>query len=200
MALFAEQPHGNAFPAADIERLIRRFDGMVVLDEAYIDFASGPGFLARLDEFENLIVLQTLSKAWGMAGLRCGLAFAAGTRRVALRPREIPLQHQLPGTGRRRRTALVRHRRAGGAAPRRTRRHRPNPRRVPRNRTGLPFRSQLRTGPHPRSRPPLRRADRRGSHRPQPFARPGMRRVPAHHRRTPRRERPVHETVKNFTL
>ena len=71
-------PTGNAFPAADIERLIRRFDGMVVLDEAYIDFASGPGFLARLDEFENLIVLQTLSKAWGMAGLRPGLAFASG--------------------------------------------------------------------------------------------------------------------------
>ena len=70
-------PTGNAFPAADIERLIRRFDGMVVLDEAYIDFASGPGFLARLDEFENLIVLQTLSKAWGMAGLRLGLAFAS---------------------------------------------------------------------------------------------------------------------------
>ena len=70
-------PTGNAFPAADIERLIRRFDGMVVLDEAYIDFASGPGFLARLGEFENLIVLQTLSKAWGMAGLRLGLAFAS---------------------------------------------------------------------------------------------------------------------------
>ena len=61
-------PTGNAFPAADIERLIRRFDGMVVLDEAYIDFASGPGFLARLDEFENLIVLQTRDpscRGWG---------------------------------------------------------------------------------------------------------------------------------------
>ena len=69
-------PTGNAFPAAGIERL-RRFDGMVVLDEAYIDFASEPGFLARLGEFENLIVLQTLSKAWGMAGLRLGLAFAS---------------------------------------------------------------------------------------------------------------------------
>ena len=53
------------------------FDGMVVLDEAYIDFAAGPGFLARLGEFGNLIVLQTLSKAWGMAGLRLGLAFAS---------------------------------------------------------------------------------------------------------------------------
>ena len=50
---------------------------MVVLDEAYIDFAAGPGFLARLGEFGNLIVLQTLSKAWGMAGLRLGLAFAS---------------------------------------------------------------------------------------------------------------------------
>ena len=67
----------DAFPAAGIERLLREFDGMVVLDEAYIDFAAGPGFLARLGEFGNLIVLQTLSKAWGMAGLRLGLAFAS---------------------------------------------------------------------------------------------------------------------------
>ena len=49
---------------------------MVVLDEAYIDFADRPGFLSRLDEFPNLVILQTLSKAWGMAGLRLGLAFA----------------------------------------------------------------------------------------------------------------------------
>ena len=63
--------------AAGIERLLREFDGMVVLDEAYIDFTAGPGFLARLGEFGNLIVLQTLSKAWGMAGLRLGLAFAS---------------------------------------------------------------------------------------------------------------------------
>lgn len=70
-------PTGNAFPTAEIERLLRGFDGMVVLDEAYIDFAAEPGFLARLDEFPNLILLQTLSKAWGMAGLRLGLAFAS---------------------------------------------------------------------------------------------------------------------------
>ena len=70
-------PTGNAFPATEIERLLRRFDGMVVLDEAYVDFADGAGFLPRLDEFPNLIVLQTLSKAWGMAGLRLGLAFAS---------------------------------------------------------------------------------------------------------------------------
>lgn len=70
-------PTGNAFPAEEIERLLRAFDGMVVLDEAYIDFADGPGFLPRLDEFPNLIVLQTFSKAWGMAGVRLGMAFAS---------------------------------------------------------------------------------------------------------------------------
>ncbi len=70
-------PTGNAFPASEIETLLRSFDGMVVLDEAYIDFANEGGFLSRLDEFPNLIILQTLSKAWGMAGLRFGLAFAS---------------------------------------------------------------------------------------------------------------------------
>ncbi len=70
-------PTGNAFPTREIEHLLRSFEGMVVLDEAYIDFASTPGFLGRLDEFPNLILLQTLSKAWGMAGLRLGLAFAS---------------------------------------------------------------------------------------------------------------------------
>ncbi len=70
-------PTGNAFADADVERLLREFDGMVVVDEAYIDFSSGSGFLHRLDEYPNLIVLQTFSKAWGMAGLRLGLAFAS---------------------------------------------------------------------------------------------------------------------------
>ncbi|MDR2682357.1 MAG: histidinol-phosphate transaminase [Dysgonamonadaceae bacterium] len=69
-------PTGNSFPAEAIESLIRQFQGVVVLDEAYIDFAETPGFLSRLAEFPNLIILQTLSKAWGLAGLRIGLAFA----------------------------------------------------------------------------------------------------------------------------
>lgn len=69
-------PTGNAFPAQEIESLLRRFGGIVMLDEAYIDFADGGGFLPRLGEFPNLVVLQTLSKAWGMAGLRLGLAYA----------------------------------------------------------------------------------------------------------------------------
>jgi len=69
-------PTGNSFPAEEIEQVVRQFNGVVVLDEAYIDFSERSGFLSRLAEFPNLIILQTLSKAWGMAGLRIGLAFA----------------------------------------------------------------------------------------------------------------------------
>ena len=70
-------PTGNVFPREEIERILQEFDGMVVLDEAYIDFADEPGMLRSLDNWPNLIILQTLSKAWGMAGLRAGLAFAS---------------------------------------------------------------------------------------------------------------------------
>ncbi|MDR2894642.1 MAG: histidinol-phosphate transaminase [Alistipes sp.] len=76
-------PSGNLLPRAQIVELLERFPGMVVVDEAYIDFAdrgpdgSEPGFLGDLEKHPNLIVLQTLSKAWGMAGLRLGLAFGA---------------------------------------------------------------------------------------------------------------------------
>ncbi|MDR2563759.1 MAG: histidinol-phosphate transaminase [Prevotellaceae bacterium] len=69
-------PTGNSFPSEDIELLIRKFNGMVILDEAYIDFSDSASFLSRLPEFPNLIILHTLSKAWGMAGLRIGMAFA----------------------------------------------------------------------------------------------------------------------------
>ena len=70
-------PSGNAFSQEQLMRIIERFSGMVVLDEAYIDFAPESGFLSELEKYPNLIILQTLSKAWGMAGLRLGLAFAA---------------------------------------------------------------------------------------------------------------------------
>lgn len=73
-------PSGNLFPRAQVEELLEKFPGMVVLDEAYIDFADEQGLLAEIDRWPNLIILQTLSKAWGMAGLRLGLAFA--TREV----------------------------------------------------------------------------------------------------------------------
>lgn len=70
-------PSANLLDPAEVEKVICGFNGIVVLDEAYIDFAEHEGFLPRLTEFPNLVVLQTLSKAWGMAGIRIGFAFAA---------------------------------------------------------------------------------------------------------------------------
>ncbi len=69
-------PTGNAFAATDIERLAAEFDGILVVDEAYIDFSGKRGALPLIDKYENVIVLQTLSKAWGLAGLRIGLAMS----------------------------------------------------------------------------------------------------------------------------
>ncbi|WP_299760506.1 histidinol-phosphate transaminase [uncultured Pontibacter sp.] len=70
-------PTGNLIEPESIEDILRSFNGLVVLDEAYIDFADVRSWTARLDQFPNLVVLQTFSKAWGMAGLRLGLAFAS---------------------------------------------------------------------------------------------------------------------------
>ncbi|KAA3438112.1 histidinol-phosphate transaminase [Rufibacter hautae] len=70
-------PTGNILEPATVEKLIRSFNGLVVVDEAYIDFTDSPSWITRLDEFPNLMVMQTLSKAWGMAGLRLGMAFAS---------------------------------------------------------------------------------------------------------------------------
>lgn len=69
-------PTGNSFPAEQIEEFLERFGGVVVLDEAYIDFSVRPSLASLVKRYPNLIVLQTLSKAWGMAGLRIGLAVA----------------------------------------------------------------------------------------------------------------------------
>ena len=69
-------PTGNSFPVEQIEDILERFSGMVVLDEAYIDFSVRPSLVSLIDKYPNLIVLQTLSKAWGMAGLRIGMAMA----------------------------------------------------------------------------------------------------------------------------
>lgn len=71
-------PTGNSFPERDIRILLDNFPGMVVLDEAYADFSERGSLVRLLDEYPGLIVLQTLSKAWGMAGLRLGLALADG--------------------------------------------------------------------------------------------------------------------------
>ncbi|MDR0954977.1 MAG: histidinol-phosphate transaminase [Rikenellaceae bacterium] len=69
-------PSGNLLDAGQVREILDRFPGIVVVDEAYIDFADSPGLLPLLNDYPRLIVLQTLSKAWGMAGLRLGLAFA----------------------------------------------------------------------------------------------------------------------------
>ena len=69
-------PSGNAFPTAELETLIRNFPGIVVLDEAYADFSAKGSLRGAVLEYPNLVVLQTFSKAYGMAGLRLGMAFA----------------------------------------------------------------------------------------------------------------------------
>lgn len=69
-------PTGNDLPEDFILKMLGDFPGLVVLDEAYADFSETPSRVALLDEFPNLVILQTLSKAWGLAGLRIGMAFA----------------------------------------------------------------------------------------------------------------------------
>ena len=70
-------PTGNSLDREEMVRLLHTFEGIVVVDEAYIDFASQPSFLPELENYPNLVVLQTLSKAWGGAALRLGMAFAS---------------------------------------------------------------------------------------------------------------------------
>lgn len=70
-------PTGNEMPCAQVEEILKNFHGLVVVDEAYIDFSESPSWIQRLEEFPNLVVLQTFSKAWGLAGLRLGMAFAS---------------------------------------------------------------------------------------------------------------------------
>ncbi len=70
-------PTANNIDAENIKTLIKTFKGLVVIDEAYIDFSSQKSWLSVLDEFPNLIVTQTLSKAYGMAGIRLGICYAS---------------------------------------------------------------------------------------------------------------------------
>ena len=70
-------PTGNDVGLEAIEEVINSFNGIVVVDEAYIDFADRSSYIHQLDQYPNLIVLQTFSKAWGLASLRLGMAFAS---------------------------------------------------------------------------------------------------------------------------
>ena len=70
-------PTGNSITREDIEAILNNFSGLVVIDEAYINFSRHKSFIQELADYPNLVVLQTFSKAWGLAGLRLGLAFAS---------------------------------------------------------------------------------------------------------------------------
>jgi len=70
-------PTGNSLDRIDIETILNHFNGIVVVDEAYINFSKQKSFVQSLIDYPNLVVLQTLSKAWGLAGLRFGMCFAS---------------------------------------------------------------------------------------------------------------------------
>lgn len=70
-------PSGNKVKREEIQFLLKNFNGIVVVDEAYIDFNDEPSFTTELEEFPNLLVIQTFSKAWGLASLRLGMAFGS---------------------------------------------------------------------------------------------------------------------------
>lgn len=69
-------PTGNCFALEDIRKIIEEFDGLVVVDEAYVEFATDKSVISWINNYHNLIVVQTFSKAQGLAGLRLGMAFA----------------------------------------------------------------------------------------------------------------------------
>lgn len=68
-------PTGNTLNTDDVEYIIKNFEGVVIIDEAYIDFSSKKSFIEKINEYPNLIVSQTFSKAWGLAGVRVGVAY-----------------------------------------------------------------------------------------------------------------------------
>ncbi len=70
-------PSGNSINRADVEMVLNNFNGLVVVDEAYINFSRQKSFVQELQDYPNLVVMQTFSKAWGLAGLRLGMAFAS---------------------------------------------------------------------------------------------------------------------------
>lgn len=87
-------PSSVAFPASQLEEIVRRFDGLVVLDEAYIEFSNQPSFVKKVQDYEHLIVLRTLSKAFGLAGLRAG--FAVCCERLAVELDKVLAPYSMP--------------------------------------------------------------------------------------------------------
>lgn len=89
-------PTGNSLNREEILKLLNQFEGLLVLDEAYIDFASEPSMMSRLDEYPSLVVLQTFSKAWGSAAIRLGMALASESIVQALNKIKYPYNISLP--------------------------------------------------------------------------------------------------------
>lgn len=70
-------PSGNLLSTDKIIQILQKFKGVVIVDEAYIDFTNLPGFISMLNQYSNLVILQTLSKAWALAAIRVGMCFAS---------------------------------------------------------------------------------------------------------------------------
>ena len=70
-------PTANLLNSAEIEKILKGFDGIVVIDEAYIDFSDKASWISKLSKYPQMVILQTFSKAWGLAAARCGMAFAS---------------------------------------------------------------------------------------------------------------------------
>ena len=70
-------PTANLLNTTEIEKILKGFDGIVVIDEAYIDFSDKASWLTKLNKYPQMVILQTFSKAWGLAAARCGMAFAS---------------------------------------------------------------------------------------------------------------------------
>jgi histidinol-phosphate aminotransferase len=89
-------PTGNVMQDEAIVTLLNNFNGLVVVDEAYVDFTDSVSWIARLGEFPNLVVLQTFSKAWGLAGIRAGMCFASADLIKILNKIKSPYNISLP--------------------------------------------------------------------------------------------------------
>jgi histidinol-phosphate aminotransferase len=89
-------PTGNLMKNESIQLILEHFDGLVVVDEAYIDFTTSESWISKLATYPNLVVLQTFSKAWGLAGLRVGMCFASADIIQILNKIKPPYNISLP--------------------------------------------------------------------------------------------------------
>lgn len=83
-------PTGRQYTLAEVREVLAAFEGIVVVDEAYIDFAKEPSAITLVAEYDRVVVLQTFSKAWGMAGIRLGVAFASSVVIESMNKLKLP--------------------------------------------------------------------------------------------------------------